>query len=130
MKVNKEKVIKMCVLIMNRHEKPQSPVTIPIIYLVTEKTRQPITGPVNLSITMKQFIEIKQQTVTAILSGAAEREKGMFKHQLEEQDVLLRRDTINAESENGRRLKRNITYTPAIFSPKLTAHLLIPKSLI
>lgn len=109
MKVNKEKVIKMCVLIMNRHEKPQSPVTIPIIYLVTEKTRQPITGPVKLSITMKQFIEIKQQTVTAILSGAAEREKGMFKHQLEEQDVLLRRDTINAESENGRRLKRNIT---------------------
>lgn len=128
--VNKEKVIKMCVLIMNRHEKPQSPVTIPIIYLVTEKTRQPITGPVKLSITMKQFIEIKQQTVTAILSGAAEREKGMFKHQLEEQDVLLRRDTINAESENGRRLKRNITYTPATFSPKLAAHLLIPKSLI
>lgn len=73
MKVNKEKVIKMCVLIMNRHEKPQSPVTIPIIYLVTEKTRQPITWPVKLSITMKQFIEIKQQTVTAILSGAAER---------------------------------------------------------
>lgn len=87
MKVNKEKVIKMYVLIMNRHEKPQSPVTIPIIYLVTEKTRQPITGPVKLSITMKQFIEIKQQTVTGILSGAAEREKGMFKHQLEEQDV-------------------------------------------
>lgn len=105
MKVNKEKVIIMRVLIMNRHEKPQSPITIPIIYLVTEKTRQPITGPVKLSITMKQFIEIKQQTVTAILSGAEGREKRMLKHQLKEQDVLPRRDTINVESENGRKLK-------------------------
>lgn len=115
---------------MNRHEKPQSPVTIPIIYLVTEKTRQPITGPVKLSITMKQFIEIKQQTVTAILSGAVEREKGMFKYQLKEQDVLLRRDTINAESENGRRLKRNITYTPVIFSPKTGCSSLDSQNLI
>ena len=45
---------------MNRHERLKSPITIPIIYLVTEQTRQPITGPVNLSIIVKQFIEIKQ----------------------------------------------------------------------
>lgn len=82
---------------MNRHERPQSPITIPIIYLVTEQTRQPITGPVKLSITVKQFIEIKKQTVTATLSGAEEREKSMLKQQLKEQDVLLRRNTINVD---------------------------------
>lgn len=63
----------MCVSIMNRHERPQPPITISIIYLVTEHTRQPITGPIKLSIIVKQFIEIKQQTVTATLSGAEER---------------------------------------------------------
>lgn len=50
----------MCVSIMNRHERPQSPITISIIYFVTEHTRQPITGPIKLSIIVKQFIEIKQ----------------------------------------------------------------------
>lgn len=50
----------MCVFIMNRHERLQSLITIPIIYLVTEETRQPITGPVKLSISVKQFIETKQ----------------------------------------------------------------------
>lgn len=85
---------------MSRHERPQSLITIPIIYLVTEQTRQPITGPVKLSIIMKQVIEIKQQTVTATLSGTDEREKRMFKHQLKEQDALLRGNTINVDSEN------------------------------
>lgn len=85
---------------MNRHESPQFPITIPIIYLVTEQTRQPITGPVKLSITVKQFIEIKLQTVTATLSGAEEREKRMLKHQLKEPGVLLRRNTINVDLRN------------------------------
>lgn len=102
MKLNKENfsVIKLCVPIMNRHERPQSPITIPIIYLVTEQTRQPITGPVKLSIILKQSKEIKQQTVTSTLSGAEKREKRMLKHQLKEQDVLLRRNTINVDSKN------------------------------
>lgn len=85
---------------MTRHERPQSPITIPIIYLVTEQTRQPITGPVKLSIIVKQFIEIKQQTVTATLSGAEKREKRMLKHQLKEQDVFLRRNTITVDLRN------------------------------
>ena len=89
----------MCVSIINRHERPQSPITMAIIFLVTEHTRQPITGPVKLSIIVKQFIEIKQQTVTATLSGAEKREKRMLKHQLKEQDVLLRSNTINVDSE-------------------------------
>lgn len=68
--------------------------------MVTEQTRQPITGPVKLSIIVKQFIEIKQQTVTATLSGAEEREKRTLEHQFKELDVLLRRNTISLDSEN------------------------------
>lgn len=85
---------------INRHERLQSSITIPIIYLVTEQTRQPITGPVKLSIIVKQFMEIKQQSVTVTLSGAEETGKRMLKHQLMVRDVLLRRNTINVDSEN------------------------------
>lgn len=85
---------------INRHERLQSSITIPIIYLVTEQTRQPITGPVKLSIIVKQFMEIKQQSVTVTLSGAEETGKRMLEHQLMVRDVLLRRNTINVDSEN------------------------------
>lgn len=85
---------------INRHERLQSSITIPIIYLVTEQTRQPITGPVKLSIIVKQFMEIKQQSVTVTLSGAEEKGKRMLEHQLMVRDVLLRRNTINVDSEN------------------------------
>jgi len=67
---------------------------------VTEHTRKPITGSIKLSIIVKQVIEIKQQTVTVTLSGAEETEKRILKHQLKERTALLRRDTINVDSEN------------------------------
>lgn len=78
---------------------PQSSISIPI-FLLGEQTRQPITGPVKLSIIMKQFIEIKQQSVTVTLSGAEGKEKRMLKHQLMVWDVLLRKETINFDSGN------------------------------
>lgn len=85
----------MSVQIIKRRERVWSLITIPIIYLVTEHTRQPITGPVKLSITMKQFKEIKQKTVTGTLSGAGVRENRMLKYQLKEPNVWLRRNTIS-----------------------------------
>lgn len=44
---------------MNRHERPQSLITSPIVYLVTEESWHPITRPVKLSIIVRQFIETK-----------------------------------------------------------------------
>lgn len=54
----------------------QSSTSVSTIYLVTGQTRQPITGPVKLSIIEKQFMEIKKPTVTVTLSGAEERKRG------------------------------------------------------
>lgn len=90
---------------------------------MTEQTKQPISGPVKLSIIVKQFMEIKQQTVRVTLSGAEEREKSMLKHQLMVQDALLRRNTINVDSENWSWIKTNL-HALDMFSHMLAAELL------
>lgn len=86
-----------------------SPITISFIYSVTEQTRQPIAGYVKLSVTVKWFMEIIQETVK-LISGDEQRRKkkknSILEHKLKEQDIFLRRDKNYANFDGKKNWKK------------------------